>query len=143
MPQSRSLMRKVLALLLFALVTPAILTQPAPSPQVQSGLIDLSRAWAEHEGDNPAWASPAFDSSQWQIIDLDDMGSAQTGWHWYRKHVHLGPNLANAALLVEGRDGTYEVYVNGAAFLTRPSTPHSTSTAPSNAAFALHDSVGD
>ncbi len=143
MPQSRSLMRKVLALLLFALVTPAILTQPAPSPQVQSGLIDLSRAWAEHEGDNPAWASPAFDSSQWQIIDLDDMGSAQTGWHWYRKHVHLGPNLANAALLVEGGDGTYEVYVNGARL--PDATLHSAFNVyrPIERSFALHDSVGD
>ena len=41
------------------------------------------------------------------------MGPAQTGWRWFRKHISLGPSSTDAALLLEGGDGTYEVYVNG------------------------------
>jgi hypothetical protein len=136
-------MRRGLALLLFALATPAILAQTATSPQVQSGLIDLSHAWAEHDGDNPAWASPDFDSSPWQTIDLDDMGSAQPGWRWYRHQVHLGPGLADVALLLEGGDGTYEVYSNGVRL--PGATLHSAFNVyrPIERSFALHNSNGD
>lgn len=91
----------------------ATFAQTVARAQSQPALADVSHGWAVHEGDNPAWAAPGFDSSTWATVDLDDMGPAQTGWLWFRKHISLGPGSTVVALLLEGGDGTYEVYVNG------------------------------
>jgi len=92
----------------------------------QSGLVDLTGAWQEHPGDNPAWSSPGFDSSSWRTVDLDDIGPARTSWRWFRKRIAFAPKPtggsdadsastpANLSLLIESGRGTYELYVNGA-----------------------------
>ena len=54
--------------------------------------MELDRAWVEHDGDDLAWAVPDFDDSQWNGVNLEDLGPAQTGWHWYRQRVKLGPD---------------------------------------------------
>jgi len=91
--------------------------QPAGSPtnsaQWRSGLTEINEGWVAQEGDNPAWASARFDDKDWQPVDLEDMGSAQPGWHWFRKHVMVGPVNPTVKLLIEGGVGTYELYVNG------------------------------
>jgi hypothetical protein len=33
--------------------------------------IKLTAPWRYHSGDNPAWAAPGFDDSQWQLISPD------------------------------------------------------------------------
>jgi stage II sporulation SpoE-like protein len=86
---------------------------PADKMHWRSGLTEINEGWAAHAGDNPAWASPAFDDSAWQTVDLEDMGAAQPGWHWFRKHVTVGPENPTVKLLIEGGVGTYELYVNG------------------------------
>ncbi len=124
---------------------------PAPAPQVnskgpaqgQSGLIDLSHNWAVHKGDNPAWAAPGFDSSTWRTIDLDDTGPAQMGWYWFRKNISLGPDHSNMSLLLEGGEGTYELYVNGARI--PGATLHSAFNVyrPTEQVFRLRDDQGN
>ena len=114
-----------------------------PLTQWRSGIIQISENWAEHDDDNMAWAQPGFDASAWQSVDLDGMGPSQIGWHWYRKHVNLGPGHADAWLLLEGGDGTYEVYVNGARL--PGANLHSSFNVyrPTERAFRLHDVNGD
>ena len=67
-----------------------------------------------HEGDDPAYASPVFDDTSWQSVNLDDLGAAQAGRRWFRLHIRLHENHPQLALLIEGGEGTYAVYVNGA-----------------------------
>jgi hypothetical protein len=91
----------------------AAATAPADITHWRSGLIEIDDGWAAHEGDNMAWAATGFDDSGWQTVDLEDMGSAQPGWHWFRKHVNVGPDYPEVRLLLAGGVGTYELYVNG------------------------------
>lgn len=87
--------------------------QTTPLTQWRSGLIELNEDWAEHDGDNLAWARPDFDASTWKTVDLEDMGPAKFGWNWYRKHVVVGPDYPEVRLLLQGGDGLFELYVNG------------------------------
>jgi hypothetical protein len=108
-------MRKLpLLILLFgSLARVAGASAPANVTEWRSGLTEINDGWAAHEGDDMAWASPGFDDSSWQTVDLEDMGSAQPGWHWFRKHVTVGPDYPSVRLLLEAGEGTYELYVNG------------------------------
>jgi len=136
-------MPRDLILLLFVLAVPALLAQNPAPVQSQAGLVDLSHHWATQEGDNVAWAAAEFDSTSWPAVDLDDMGPAQPGWHWYRKHLNLGPDLADASLLLEGGEGTYEVYVNGAPLPGASLHSAFNIYRPTEQAFPLHDANGD
>ena len=78
-----------------------------------SGTVDIDQGWKQHDGDNPRWAQPSFDDSQWPTVDLDDMGASQPGWHWFRLHVRLAPGHPHLHLLFAGGDGVYQLYING------------------------------
>ena len=99
--------------LLSSLTCGARAAAPAQLTVWRSGLTEINEGWEAHEGDDMAWASPSFDDSGWQAVDLEDMGGAQPGWHWFRKHMTFGPNYPQVRLLLEGGEGTYELYVNG------------------------------
>lgn len=80
---------------------------------------DLSQVqWRFHTGDNPQWADPAFDDSQWPLIKADRGWAEQgyAGYHgyaWYRLHVHLPePNMAIALAPVH-LESAYRLYWNG------------------------------
>lgn len=93
---------------------PGSLPHPLDAMQFRSGLSEINEGWAEHDGDNLAWAQPDADTRGWKTVDdLDDLGGAEVGWRWYRKRVDLGPNHPHVHLLIEGGEGTYELYVNG------------------------------
>jgi sigma-B regulation protein RsbU (phosphoserine phosphatase) len=74
---------------------------------------DISAGWSVHDGDDRTWARPAFDDSGWETVRLDNLGPAKTGWRWYRLRLKLHENHPDLSLLIEGGDGTYELYVNG------------------------------
>ncbi|MGA7521244.1 MAG: PP2C family protein-serine/threonine phosphatase [Acidobacteriaceae bacterium] len=78
-------------------------------------ITDIDKGWRSHEGDNPAYAQPGFDDTSWRPVQLDDLGAAQTGWRWFRLHTRLPADHSPLALLIEGGEGIYEVYVNGVA----------------------------
>ena len=78
-------------------------------------------AWQFHQGDDLAWASPAFDDSAWQPIQAGHTWEEQghrgyTGFAWYRKRLMLPP-AENAgwtlALYLPNVDSACEVYWNG------------------------------
>jgi phosphoserine phosphatase RsbU/P len=109
----------------------------------RSGLSEISEGWAEHDGDDAAWAARGFDDSGWQEVDLDALGPAKPGWRWYRLHVKTGSDTGNVQLLLQGGDGTYELYVNG----ERVDGPRLQSifggTRPAERVFVLSDDNGD
>ncbi len=90
---------------------------PAQSAEVmhwRSGLTEISEDWMEHDGDNLEWPQRDLDQAGWTVVDdIEDIGPATVGWRWYRKRVELAPGHPHVHLLIEGGDGTYELYVNG------------------------------
>jgi diguanylate cyclase len=85
------------------------------------GAAALNGPWQFHLGDNPAWATPAFDSSDWQQLTADRPWGKQghahfTGFAWYRCTIALTPAPGIApqfSLLVPQVDDAYEIYWNG------------------------------
>lgn len=128
----RSWVRPVaaLAMLIFACAGGAHAEQASTrvepvAPVVLQGLgkgtVALNGPWQFHAGDDPAWASPAFDSSGWEQIMADRMWGEQghaglTGFAWYRCTIAITPAPgvgAKFSLLVPQVYDAYEVYWNG------------------------------
>ncbi len=89
------------------------------------GTFTLNGPWQFHTGDDPAWASPTFDSSGWEQLSADQPWGKQghadlTGFAWYRCSVALNIALNRApgvpqelSLLVPEIRDSYEIYWNG------------------------------
>jgi hypothetical protein len=85
------------------------------------GAIPLDGTWQFHTGDNPEWASPLFDDSRWESIQVNGPWGSQdhpgyTGYAWYRRHVQintLAGSKTKYALLMPPVDDAYEVFWNG------------------------------
>jgi hypothetical protein len=80
----------------------------------QDWSADINSGWRMHDGDDPSWASPGFDDSAWKTVQLDDLGPSRPGWRWFRLHLKLKENHPDISLLIDGGEGTYSLYVNGA-----------------------------
>ncbi len=101
------------ALLWLCLIAVPVAGQVVDATHWPSGTVDLTDEWRTHDGDDLAWAQAGFDDSGWKTAELDNLGAAQPGWRWYRLHVKLADHDTFLHLLVQGGDGTYELYVNG------------------------------
>ena len=85
------------------------------------GAVALDGPWQFHTGDNPEWASPSFDDSAWEPMQLDGSWGSQshpgyTGYAWYRRHVQIhtvAGGQTKYALLMPPVDDAYEVFWNG------------------------------
>ena len=85
------------------------------------GAVALDGPWQFHIGDNPKWASPSFDDSAWEPIQLDGSWGSQshpgyTGYAWYRRHVQIhtvAGGQTKYSLLMPPVDDAYEVFWNG------------------------------
>jgi hypothetical protein len=77
------------------------------------GLMELNQGWLERDGDKAEWSQPRFDDSGWSTVDLDDLGPARLGWHWYRRRVQFRSDHDDLRLLIAGAEGTYELFLNG------------------------------
>jgi hypothetical protein len=89
-----------LLLLLSACGLPAhILAQTADLTAQTVPLADLSQVkWRFHTGDDPRWADPSFDDSQWPLLSGNQTWDGQGykgygGFAWYRLRVKLPPDL--------------------------------------------------
>jgi hypothetical protein len=109
----------------------------------RTGLIEINDGWSEHDGDNLAWAAANFDDSGWQQVDLEDMGAAQRGSRWYRRHANFGPDHPEVQFLVQGGDGTYELYVNGQRMSGAELRSSFNVTRPTERVFSLSSDNGD
>lgn len=79
---------------------------------------DLNDGWLLHSGDDPSYADPAIDDSEWTAYNLSTpLGMALHGEQpqivWYRRHVRVDPIQSGLALREETLARAFEVYVNG------------------------------
>jgi hypothetical protein len=101
-----------LAIWILSLASPAW-AQLAPQQDVLS--LDT---WREHAGDDPSWASTAFDDSHWQTVSYpvqQSSGEKTDGFRWYRTTVTLPSSLQgrDLAIGIGPLDEVYEIYVEG------------------------------
>lgn len=118
--------RAVILLILAAVFLAAWGAQGAPTPAENSlaplghGAIALTGPWKFQRGDNPAWALPSYDDSQWAVISPASSwgqqgNSGYTGFAWYRLRLEGSPAAPGTALalLMPPVNDAYEVYWNG------------------------------
>jgi hypothetical protein len=79
---------------------------------------DLSKNWRVYSGDDPAFASPGFDDSQWKFFDpgaplTDIFGKSDPGVIWYRLRVKVNPDQRGLALREFALSRAFEIFVNG------------------------------
>jgi hypothetical protein len=115
------------SLLAQQLITPQLqpnVATPTPVLTVEGlgqGAVALDGPWQFRTGDNPEWASPSFDDSAWEPIQITGSWGSQshpgyTGYAWYRRHLEIhavGGAHPNYALLMPPVDDAYEVFWNG------------------------------
>jgi hypothetical protein len=89
------------------------------------GAVPVDGAWQFHMGDDLSWAQPGVEDSTgqngWESIQVDTPWGAQThanqtGYAWYRRHIHIAPAPGaspDVALLIPAIDDLYELYWNG------------------------------
>jgi stage II sporulation SpoE-like protein len=81
-------------------------------------LASLDGLWRFHTGDNPAWADPKFDDSQWPLLRSDkdwfEQGyNGYSGAAWYRFQLIVPAGLDRTSLLLSEIPASYEVYADG------------------------------
>jgi sigma-B regulation protein RsbU (phosphoserine phosphatase) len=81
-------------------------------------IASLDGLWRFHTGDNPAWASPNFDDSQWPLLRSDESWTKQGypdygGYAWYRFTIQVPDGSKPLSLLLPSIYTGYQVYANG------------------------------
>jgi stage II sporulation SpoE-like protein len=113
----RSLLRIVMALLaLFPCL--AVKAQFADVSRWTNGYTTIGAAWRFQTGDDPRWATPNFDDSQWPLLRLDRGRGEQgyrnyAGYAWYRIKLKLPASTDPLALGLDRVANSEEVYVDG------------------------------
>ena len=106
---------------------PAAVSTASALPAGLHSVTTLDGGWRFREGDDPQWADPGFNDSDWQPVSLGEPLSTQgldpySGFAWYRIRLQpqivsqLGgpPESRQPTLLVTGNSvGQIAVYING------------------------------
>jgi hypothetical protein len=79
---------------------------------------DLGMTWLVKPGDDPTYARPDFDDSQWMRLDpnrslKEYFPGSRPDVLWYRLHVKAAPNQSGLALEEYNLSSAFEIYVNG------------------------------
>ncbi len=85
--------------------------------------VDLGARWHIHGGDNPAYAQPSFDDSQWTLFDpyksiLTAFPKERPEVVWYRLQVKADPAQTGLGLREWNISSAFEIYVNGERLIT-------------------------
>ena len=97
-------------------------------------VASLDGLWRFHTGDNPAWANPNFDDSQWPLLRSDESWAKQgykgySGYAWYRFQVVVPPGEGDLSLFLPPILTSYQVFVDGRLVKTvGRMPPHGTGT---------------
>ena len=125
---SRTIRRLLLFSFLLAGVEGILCRAQIPQPPQQlritslgDSAVPLGGQWQFQIGDDPAWASPAYDDADWTQIDIGRPWGNQgfyayTGFAWYRRHLDFAKEPAgatNVALFLPRAGCLYEIYWNG------------------------------
>jgi phosphoserine phosphatase RsbU/P len=81
-------------------------------------VASLDGLWHFHTGDNPAWADPNFDDSQWPLLRSDEAWSQQGyknygGFAWYRFTVAVPEGSRNWSIYLGPMETGYQLFVDG------------------------------
>src|SRR5918911_3646169 len=76
-------------LFLFLLTAVSLCAQSVDVSHLGPGTMSLAGQWRFHPGDNPRWADPNFDDSDWKLVkvplSLNQQGYPNfSGYGWYR-----------------------------------------------------------
>jgi hypothetical protein len=78
---------------------------------------NLVGPWLVKAGDDPEYAQPGFDDSQWQVFDahnnVGDLIHGRPPTVWYRMHLKVSPDQRGLALEEYFLSRAYEIYCNG------------------------------
>lgn len=99
---------------------------PPLTPQFDASRLsqpaDLSGTWLVHAGDDPAYAQPSFDDSQWipydprysirEILPASSPNSTPEVV-WYRQRIKVDPSQPDLAIRETSLSHAFEIYVNG------------------------------
>jgi phosphoserine phosphatase RsbU/P len=81
-------------------------------------LTSLDGLWRFHTGDDPQWANPSFDDSQWPLLRSDESWAVQgykgySGTAWYRFRVSVPAGMSDLSIWLPDIMTNYEVFANG------------------------------
>ena len=107
----------VLALLISWLAAKPVSAQTFDATTLRQP-TDLGVTWLVEPGDDPAYARPDFDDSQWLRVDSRQslkgyFPSNRPNVVWYRLHVKAAPNQTGLSLEEFNLTSAFEIYVNG------------------------------
>jgi phosphoserine phosphatase RsbU/P len=81
-------------------------------------IASLDGLWRFHTGDNPAWASPQYDDSQWPLLRSDESWSEQGyknygGFAWYRFTVVAPESNRDWSIFLGPMETGYQIFADG------------------------------
>jgi sigma-B regulation protein RsbU (phosphoserine phosphatase) len=111
----------LVSLALFSLSLCAVPRLHAQTFNLQTGgepVASLDGLWRFHTGDNPAWADPNFDDSQWPLLRSDEAWGQQGyknygGFAWYRFTVAVPDGSRNWSIYLGRMETGYQLFVDG------------------------------
>ncbi len=115
---SRSMVRVGISLLVVLIATVRLVSaQTADLRHLREPRL-LDMAWLAEPGDDPSYASPNFDDSQWTHFDPYSHISLVCGGDepdvvWYRLHMRVDPAATGLAISAHSISRAFEIYVNG------------------------------
>src|ERR1700733_3419775 len=118
--------RSLFSVLLVSLASLSILLCAASGLHAQTfnlqtgreAVASLDGLWRFHTGDNPAWADPNFDDSQWPLLRADEAWDDQGyknygGFAWYRFTVAVPDGSRNWSIYLGPMETGYQLFVDG------------------------------
>jgi sigma-B regulation protein RsbU (phosphoserine phosphatase) len=118
--------RSLFSVLLVSLASLSILLCAASGLHAQTfnlqtgreAVASLDGLWRFHTGDNPAWADPNFDDSQWPLLRADEAWGEQGyknygGFAWYRFTVAVPDGSRNWSIDLGPMETGYQLFVDG------------------------------
>src|SRR6202035_2500406 len=81
-------------------------------------VASLDGLWRFHTGDNPTWADPNFDDSQWPLLRSDEDWGQQGyenygGFAWYRFTIAVPEGSRNWSIYLGPMETGYQLFVDG------------------------------
>lgn len=116
-----ALIRSLVPLIVLALVSPVAGALAAPPVFDATHLHAphaLDSTWLVHAGDDPGYANPNFDDSQWTRFDPTTSlaglyGKQEPAVVWYRIHIKVDPEETGLGLSENNIAHAFEIYANG------------------------------
>ncbi|QEE30499.1 SpoIIE family protein phosphatase [Terriglobus albidus] len=113
--------RALFSLLLVSLLlclTPGLHAQTFNLQTGREPVASLDGLWRFHTGDNPGWADPGFDDSQWPLLRSDEEWGQQGyknygGFAWYRFTVAVPDGSRNWSIYLGPMETGYQLFVDG------------------------------